>query len=142
MKTQKYRPVILTSLILFTYMFVVPAVAISAEMTPSSLVFDDATYTVEVEKVHQKLHMLYGEASDRSLALGQREKAKREFFKVSQDLNKKMHSRVMSLNVKEGAALSHTDILLSTHLLLMTADMLTTMQQDIWENDPGLLSSD
>lgn len=142
MKTQKYRPVILTSLILFTYMFVVPAVAISAEMTPSSLVFDDATYTVEVEKAHQKLHMLYGEASDRSLALGQREKAKREFFKVSQGLNKKMHSRVMSLNVKEGAALSHTDILLSTHLLLMTADMLTTMQQDIWENDPGLLSSD
>lgn len=141
MNTQKYRPVILTALILFTYMFIVPEVAISAEMTPSSLVFDDATYTEEIDKAHQKLHSLYGEATDKSLALGQREKAKREFFKVSQDLNKAMHSRVMRLNVKEGAALSHTDILLSTHLLLMTADMLTTMQQDIWENDPSMLSS-
>ena len=141
MNTKKHHSATLTALVLLICIIVAP-IAISAEMTPSSLVFDDATYTVEVEKAHQKLHMLYGKAFDKSLPLGQREKAKRAFFETSQDLNKKMHSRVMSLNVKEGAALSHTDILLSTHLLLMTADMLSTMQQDVWENDPGLLSSD
>lgn len=140
MNINQYRKLILATLILFTCLFVVPA-ASSAEMTPTSLVFDDATYTAEVEKGHQKLHMLYGQASDKSLPLGQREKAKREFFKVSQDLNKKMHSRVMGLNVKEGAALSHTDILLATHLLLMTTDMLSNIQQDIWENDPSMMSS-
>jgi hypothetical protein len=107
-------------------------------MTPSSLVFDDATYTAEVEKEHQKLHMLYGQAIDRSLSVGQREKARRDFFKVSQDLNKKMHNRVMSLNIKTGGALSHTDNLLATHLLLMTTDMLSTLQQEAWAVDPGM----
>lgn len=137
MNIKEYHSALLTALVLPLCVFIQP-VALSAEMTPSSLVFDDATYTMEVEQGHQKLHMLYGKALDKSLPLGQREKAKRDYFKLSQDLNKRMHSRVMSLNVKEGAALSHTDVLLSTHLLLMTTDMLSTLQQDIWENDPGL----
>lgn len=112
------------------------------EMTPSSLVFDDATYTADMEKAHTKLHMLYGQAFDKSQPLGKREKARREYFKLSQELIKKMHSRVMTMNVKEGAALSHTDALLSTHLLLMAADMLTTIQQEQWENDPSMMSSE
>ena len=137
MNIKEFRSAVLIALVMVTGLFVVP-VALSADMTPSSLVFDDATYTAEVEKGHQNLHMLYAQAVDKSLPLAQQEKAKREYFKLSQDLNKKMHSRVMSLNVKEGAALSHTDILLSTHLLLMTTDMLSTLQQDVWNNDPGL----
>ena len=141
MNIKKYRQLISTSLIVITCIVVAPA-ASAAEMTPSSLVFDDSTYTTDVENGHQKLHMLYAQASDKSIPLSQREKAKREFFKVSQDLNKKMHNRVMRLNVKEGDALSHTDTLLATHLLLMTADMLSMIQQDIWENDPALVSGD
>ena len=137
MNIKEHSAVILAILALLFTLFTVP-VASSAEMTPSSLVFDDATYTADVEKQHQKLHMLYGQAVDKSLSVGQREKAKRDFFAVSQDLNKKMHSRVMSLNVKEGAALSHTDTLLATHLLLMTADMLSAIQQDAWAVDPGM----
>lgn len=137
MKLKTYRSIVSMALALGICTFVAPA-AISAEMTPSSLVFDDASYTAEVEKEHKKLHMLYGKVFDKSLSLGQREKAKRDYFEVSQALNKKMHSRVMGLNVKEGAALSHTDVLLTTHLLLMTTDMLSTLQQDVWENDPGL----
>jgi hypothetical protein len=137
MNIQKYRLMTTTLPALLLSIFLIP-VASSAEMTPSSLVFDDATYTAEVEKSHNKLHMLYGQAFDKSLPLGQREKAKREFFEEAQALNKKMHSRIMGLNVKEGAALSHTDVLLSTHLLLMMTDMLSSIQQDIWDNDPGL----
>lgn len=137
MNMKKHRSPTLLLYSLFICIFLLP-IAAPAEMTPSSLVFDDATYTAEVEKSHKKLHMFYGQVFDKSLPLGKREEAKREFFKVSQALNKKMHSRVMSLNVKEGAALSQTDILVSTHLLLMTADMLSSMQQEVWENDPGL----
>lgn len=137
MKIKKNHSPAIIALALLIGLFVAPA-GFCAEMTPSSLVFDDATYTAEIEKAHQKLHMLYGKSFDKSLPLGQREKARREFFKASQDLNKKMHNRVMMLDPKQGAALSHTDILLSTHLLLMTTDMLSTLQQDIWENDPGL----
>ena len=134
MNINKYRSTLLATFALFICMLVVPA-ASSAEMTPSSLVFDDSTYTAEVEKAHQKLHELYGKVVNKSLSKDQREKARRGFFEVSQNINKKMHSRVMSLDAKKGAALSHTDILLSTHLLLMTTDMLSTIQQDAWEDD-------
>ena len=134
MNIKVYRSLIVTTLALLAGMLVVPA-ASSDEMTPGSLMFDDATYTAEVEKGHQKLHALYGKALNKSLPAMKREKARRDYFKVSQDLNKKMHSRVMTLDAKKGAALSHTDILLSTHLLLMTADMLSTIQQDAWADD-------
>ena len=134
MNINKYRSTLLATFALFVCMLVVP-VALSAEMTPSSLLFDDSTYTAEVEKAHQKLHELYGKVVNKSLSKDQREKARRGFFEVSQNINKKMHSRVMSLDAKKGAALSHTDILLSTHLLLMTTDMLSTIQQDAWEDD-------
>jgi hypothetical protein len=137
MNIQQYRLIKTTLLALLLSIFLI-SVASADEMTPSSLVFDDATYTKAVEKDHKTLHMLYAKVFDQTLPLGEREKAKRNFFKVSQNLNKKMHSRIMGLNVKEGAALSHTDVLLSTHLLLMTTDMLSSIQQDIWENDPGL----
>lgn len=134
MNINKYHSILLATFALFVCMLAVP-VASSDEMTPSSLVFDDATYTAEIEKAHEKLHALYGKVINKSLSKDQREKARRGFFEVSQDINKKMHSRVMSLDPKKGAALSHTDILLSTHLLLMTTDMLSTIQQDAWADD-------
>ena len=109
----------------------------SDEMT-GSMMFDDASYAADVEKGHQKLHMLYGKAFDKSSSASQRLKARQDFLKVSQELNKKMHARVMTKDPKKGDALSHTDVLLSTHLLLMTADLLSTLQQEEWAMDPGL----
>lgn len=127
---------LLAALMLFAGLFFSPSVY-SDEMT-GSMMFDDASYTADVEKGHQKLHMLYGKAFDKSAPLGDRLKARREFLDVAQELNKKMHARVMMKDPKKGDALSHTDVLLSTHLLLMTADMLSTIQQEEWANDPGL----
>ena len=141
MKIRAIRLVTLTGLVFIANLFVIP-LASSAEMTPSSMTFDESSYTAEMEKAHNKLHMLYGKVFDKSLPVSEREKAKREFFKVSQEMNKKMHNRIMGINIKTGGALSHTDILLATHLLLMTTDMLTTLQQEEWERDPGLRSSD
>ena len=113
----------------------------SDEMT-GSMMFDDASYTAEMEKGHMKLHMLYGKAFDKSVSASQRLKARQEFLDLAQELNKKMHARVMTKDPKKGDALSHTDVLLSTHLLLMTADLLSTLQQEAWAADPGLRSSD
>lgn len=140
MKFKAIRLVTLTGLAFLANLFLVP-IASSAEMTPSSMAFDESTYTAEMEKAHDKLHQLYYKVFNKSLSAGEREKAKREFFKVSQEMNKKMHNRVMAINIKAGGALSHTDILLATHLLLMTTDMLTTLQEEAWERDPGLRSS-
>lgn len=138
MNAKRSRPVLITAIMLFTGIFLVPA-AVADEMT-QSLMFDDSSYTAEVEKAHHKLHMLYGKAVDGSVSASQRLKARKEFLDVAQGINKKMHARVMTKDAKKGDALSHTDILLSTHLLLMTADMLTTIQQDEWV-DPGLTGS-
>ena len=129
----------LAALMLFVFLFFSPSV-FSDEMT-GSMMFDDASYAADVEKAHQKLHMLYGKAFDKSSSASQRLKARQEFLKVAQELNKKMHARVMTKDPKKGDALSHTDVLLSTHLLLMTADLLSTIQQEAWEADPGLRSS-
>ncbi|WP_455218121.1 hypothetical protein [Kaarinaea lacus] len=140
MRTIRESPFSLIALSFLVYVLFVPA-TFADEMT-QSLMFDDASYTAEVEKAHQKLHMLYGKAVDQSVNASQRLKARREFLNVAQDLNKKMHARVMTKDPKKGDALSHTDVLLSTHLLLMTADMLSTIKQDEWSMDPGLTGSE
>ena len=140
MKTVTVRLVTSIGIVFLAYFLVVPLVS-AAEMTPSSMTFDESSYTADMEKAHNKLHKLYAEVFDKSLSVAKREKAKREFFKVSQEMNKKLHNRVMSINIKAGGALSHTDILLATHLLLMTTDMLSTLQQERWERDPGMRSS-
>ena len=128
------------ALMLFVFLFFSPSV-FSDEMT-GSMMFDDASYTAEVQKGHHKLHMLYGKAFDKSAPVAERLKAQREFLALAQELNKKMHARVMTKDPKKGDALSHTDVLLSTHLLLMTTDMLSTLQQERWATDPEMTSSD
>lgn len=140
MNTRRKSPFLLTALMFIASMFFVSS-AFADEMT-QSLMFDDASYTVEVEKTHHKLHMIYGKAIDKSATAVQRLKARKEFLDVAQNLNKKMHARVMTKDPKKGDALSHTDVLTATHLLLMTADMLTTIQQDEWAIDPGMTGSE
>lgn len=122
-------------------MMVLMALAIGMFFAPGALAgmaYNESDYPVYFEKTMDKLHVLHQKVFDQSVALGEREKAKREFFKQSQNLVKKMHARVMALNLKEGAALSHTEVLLSTHLQLMVMDMLSSLQQEAWIDPTGL----
>ena len=107
MNTREKLPVLVASLSLLALVMFVPS-AFADEMT-RSLMFDEASYTAEVEKAHNKLHMLYGKATDKSVSASQRHKARIEFLDVAQELNKKMHARVMTKDPKKGDALSHTD---------------------------------
>lgn len=90
--------------------------------------YDEAVYTAEVEKSMHKMHGLYLRAYDKSLSKSEIAKAKKEYFKIAQSLVRNMHERVMKMNIKEGAALSHTDVLLSTHMTMMLLDMLAAEQ--------------
>ena len=122
-------------------MVILMALAVSVFFAPAAfagMAYNEADYPAYFEKTMDKLHVLHGKVFNKTISLGEREKAKREFFKYSQDLVKKMHARVMTLNVKEGAALSHTEVLLTTHLQLMIADMLSTLQQEAWIDPTGL----
>jgi len=124
-----------------TIMVILMALAVSVFFAPAAfagMAYNEADYPAYFEKTMDKLHVLHGKVFNKTISLGEREKAKREFFKHSQDLVKKMHARVMTLNVKEGAALSHTEVLLTTHLQLMIADMISTLQQEAWIDPTGL----
>lgn len=99
-----------------------------ASDTGGLAVYDEAVYTAEVEKSMHKMHGLYLRAYDKSLSKSEKAKAKKEYYKIAQTLVRNMHQRVMNMNIKEGAALSHTDVLLSTHMTMMLLDMLAAEQ--------------
>jgi hypothetical protein len=126
---------------MYKSIMVIPiALAVSVFFAPTAFasdVYTESDYPVYFEKAMDKLHVLHAKVFDKTTPAGEREKAKREFFKHSQDLVKKMHARVMALNVKEGASLSHTEVLISTHLQLMVTDMLSTLQQEAWMDPTG-----
>ncbi len=83
-----------------------------------------------------KLDKYYLQSIDRNLSQGEIEKAKREYLKVARDLLRRMNAKFDALNLKEGATLSHTETLLSIHVMTMMADMLASEHQaheDRWE---------
>lgn len=112
--------------------------AAAAKNSEPSMVYDESAYTEATEKDMAKMHALYLKAYDKKASLGDREKAKREYLKIGKKLVREMHERIMMLDVKKGAALSHTDVLLSVHMMSMMVDMLATLQQEEWK-DPTLL---
>ena len=131
MKTKTNKSIMVIIMALAAGMFFAPG-AFASDL------YSDADYPATFEKTMDKLHVLHAKVFDKTVPAGEREKAKREFFKNSQDLVKAMHARVMTRDVKKGAALSHTEILLSTHLQLMVADMLSTLQQEAWIDPTGM----
>ena len=133
MNTKMYKSIMVVLMALAVSVFFAPAAF-------AAMAYNEADYSTYFEKTMDKLHVLHGKVFDKTISLGEREKAKRAFFKHSQDLVKKMHARIMTLNVKKGDALSHTEVLLATHIQLMVADMLSTLQQEAWM-DPTNLSN-
>jgi predicted nucleotide-binding protein (sugar kinase/HSP70/actin superfamily) len=116
-------------------MVILIALAVGVLFAPgvfASDLYSEADYPAQYEKTMDKLHVLHGKVFDKTIPAAEREKAKREFFKHSQEMVKSMHARTMTLDVKKGASLSHTEVLLSTHLQLMVADMLSSLQQEAW----------
>lgn len=111
--------------------------SMAANDPPDSLVFDNKVYTENTEKAMDKMHHLFIKAYDKTSPSGEREKAKREYLAMGQNLVRGLHERVMSLDVKKGAALSHTDVLLSVHMMSMMLDMLASIQQEQWQ-DPNM----
>ena len=104
--------------------------SLAVQDSDSSYVYDESTYSVETEKAMDKMHMLFMKAFDKSSPSGEREKARREYMKIGKGLIRGMHERVMALDVKKGAALSHTDVLLAVHMMSMMLDMMATIQQE------------
>lgn len=116
----------LTGMLLLTAL--ISANAFAGDDAAGISMYDDSAYTQKVEKNMNKMHGLFLKAYDKSLSKKQRQKAKKEYFEIAQGLVRDMHGRVMKLDVKSGAALSHTEVLLSTHMTMMLLDMLAEEQ--------------
>jgi hypothetical protein len=92
-------------------------------------VYDEAAYTEYVENSLKKLDKLYLEFCDNcGTDASMSRQAKQEFLVTVRELMQYMNSRFDTMDPKAGAALSHTDSLVSIHVLTMLVDILTATE--------------
>ena len=101
----------------------------AAESTGGTSVHDEASYTKYVETTMKKLDKLYLDFCNTcNVSASKAEAARQEYYTTVRDLMQHMNGRFDELDPKKGAALSHTEVLVSIHVLTMLVDMLTATQ--------------
>ena len=106
--------------------------AIAEDISGSTSIFDEATYSSQLEKDMKKLDTLYLRFHDKGLPSGEVNKAKREYFEVARKLLHDMNEKFDKLDPKAGAGLSQTDILVINHVQVMLIDMLASLHESEW----------
>ena len=92
-------------------------------------VYDEVAYSEYVENTMKKLDKLYLEfCATCNVDAAKAGQARQEFLVTVRDLMQHMNSRFDSLDPKTGAALSHTETLVSIHALTMLVDILAATQ--------------
>ena len=92
-------------------------------------VYDEAAYTEYVENSLKKLDALYLDYCASCGADASKSRlAKQEFLVIVRDLMQHMNSRFDKMDPKSGAALSHTESLVSIHVLTMMVDILAATE--------------
>ncbi len=92
-------------------------------------VYDEVAYSEYVENTMKKLDKLYLEfCAACEVDASKAGQARQEFLVNVRELMQYMNSRFDSLDPKSGAALSHTETLVSIHALTMLVDILTATQ--------------
>ena len=92
-------------------------------------VYDQAAYTEYVEDSLKKLDKLYLDFCASCGADASKSRlAKQEFLVIVRDLMQHMNSRFDKMDPKSGAALSHTESLVSIHVLTMMVDILAATE--------------
>ena len=100
-----------------------------AQESMDSMVYDETAYTDYVEATMEKLDRLYLDfCATCNVDASRAGAAKREFLVTVRDLMQHMNGRFDALDPKAGAALSHTETLVSIHVLTMLVDILTEIQ--------------
>jgi hypothetical protein len=124
----KYRQILSAGLLLATAPFFAGSVVLAEEST-GSMVYDETAYTEYVEATMQKLDRLYLDfCATCNVDASKAGAAKREFLATVRELMQHMNGRFDALDPKAGAALSHTETLVSIHVLTMLVDILTAIE--------------
>lgn len=121
---QKTNPLIIILLGFFTVTNV-PAVETSG-------IYDEAAYVNNMETSLKELDKFYLKYTDKSLSGSEKELAKRGYIVMARQILSDRHTKLDRLNPKIGDALSHTDLLLMTHIQVMLLDMLAGEHQSVW----------
>ena len=98
--------------------------------------FEEAAYSEQMQKLMDELHKSFAKARDTSIPQGEAEKARQAAFKTARRMLKIIDNRIHKLNIKEGGALSATDILVQSHVFTVVLDLLASEalpHEDKWE---------
>ena len=124
----KYRQNLIAGIVLVTAPFFASSISLADE-NAGSMVYDETAYTAYVEATMNKLDRLYLDfCASCNVDASKAGAAKREFLATVRDLMQHMNGRFDALDPKAGAALSHTETLVSIHVLTMLVDILTEIQ--------------
>lgn len=110
---------------LFTLAFF--GTGVNAE-TPTDA-YDAVAYTEFMESNLKDLHHLYLKAVDKNSPQGIAEQARQAYIAKTRDVLFKMNTRFDNMEIKQGASLSNTEMLINTHIVTMLVDMLAAEHQ-------------
>jgi hypothetical protein len=97
--------------------------------------YDESSYTATVTKEMAELDALYQTAISKNVSQGEAEQARQKMVRLSRHLLQHLNERNGSINIKEGAALSPTEVLLNIRVMGRVLDILvadTLPHQDDW----------
>jgi hypothetical protein len=124
--------------LVFTMFFAMGAammgVNAQAEDVPQDA-FDEAQYGVRMQTLLSELQKAHDVAKDPERSQGDVAKAKQKAFKTAGEMLKIIDKRLHSLDIKQGAQLSPTEMLINTHVMVVMLDLLvgeTLPHKDEW----------
>ena len=93
---------------------------------PPQDLYDEDAYTSYMEKTIDELNVLYAKANDKKIPQGQAEQARIAAFRKAREAVQFMDNRFNKMKIKEGATLSHTEVLMDIHILAMLVDLMAS----------------
>ena len=101
------------------------AASVYAAEPPQDL-YDEDAYTKYMETTIDELNALHAKANDKTIPQGEAEAARLAAFRKAREAVQFMDNRFNKMKIKEGATLSHTEVLMDIHVLTMLVDLIAS----------------
>ena len=125
--------------LLLTMLFAMSAAIMSINAQAADVpgdAFDETQYSATMESLLTELQKAHEITKDPKRSQGDVEKAKQKAFKTAREMLRLIDNRLHKLDIKQGAQLSATEMLVNTHVMVVMLDLLvgeTLPHEDEWE---------
>ena len=125
--------------LLLTMLFAMSAAMMSINVQAADVpgdAFDETQYSATMESLLTELQKAHEITKDPKRSQGDVEKAKQKAFKTAREMLRLIDNRLHKLDIKQGAQLSATEMLVNTHVMVVMLDLLvgeTLPHEDEWE---------